>query len=206
MNKYEVLLFELAPWTQEMMEVSKNLNNASFLRGRTGWLRRNINNPETIYEHACKVGLAAGYLFGTDDAIAQGIIHDHPEIFEPDYIPWEIDNTYKKEKEYQAMLKLKNILPNGAYWFEAWENFENRKGIGLQIVELDKICPSIQAINYLSYYKEEDLKEFYPYARKRVETPKLLNLLDEMCLNNIRENGSAYNAYFRKLKALDINK
>jgi 5'-deoxynucleotidase YfbR-like HD superfamily hydrolase len=116
---YEQTLFQIAPWTQEIMQIAKQLNNGNLLKGRTGWIRRSVTNPESIYEHSCKVALAAWYLYKTDDAIATGAVHDFPEIFEEDYIPWEINSKDKKEKEYAAMTKLKNILPNGNYWFNA---------------------------------------------------------------------------------------
>ena len=80
------------------MQVAKTLNNGSFMRGRTGWIRRRIENPESIYEHSCKVGLVAYYLFGTDEAIAKGIVHDFGEIYEPDYIPWEVNSDDKEKK------------------------------------------------------------------------------------------------------------
>jgi 5'-deoxynucleotidase YfbR-like HD superfamily hydrolase len=206
MNKFETLLFEIAPWTQEIMETSKTLNNGSFLRGRTGWIRRKIDNPESIYEHSCKVGIAAWYLFKTNDAVAQAIIHDFPEIFKPDYLPGEIDPAEKRKIEYAVMRRLKKTLPNGSYWFEVWEHFENQRGIGKEINELDKMCPCIQAIDYLPYYPKHNLEEFYPHARKKITTPPLLNLLDEMCLNHIVINGSAYDTYFKKLEQINYSK
>ena len=154
---YESQLFEIAPSIREVMLSSKRLNNGSFLRGRTGWIRRGIKNPESIYEHSCKVALAAFYLFGNNEALELGAIHDFPEIFEVDHIPWEIDNLEKMSREYAVMRKLKEILPNGNHWYNVWDKYETRTGIGELVYELDKICPVIQAIEYLPDYPNNDL-------------------------------------------------
>ena len=136
---YERKLFEVAPWTQEIMQFVKTLNNNSFQRGRTGWIRREIKNPESIYEHSCKLGLAAHYLFENKEAVDKAISHDFPELFEPDHIPWEIDQDEKRSKESAVMDRLSSILPNGDYWLNTWNEFENKIANGQQIFELDKI-------------------------------------------------------------------
>lgn len=203
MTTYETQLFKIAPWTEEVMQVAKTLNSGSLLRGRTGWIRRGIENPESIYEHSCKMGLAAHYLFGTEEAVAKGIVHDFGEIYEPDHIPWEVDATYKREKEFAVMKKLKDMLPNGNFWYSAWEEFENKIGIGQQIFELDKMCPAIQSINYLRKNEGNNLEEFYHYARKKVSTPELIDLLDNLCLGSC-ETEDTYQTYFNGLKKIQL--
>ena len=205
MNIYETQLFEIAPWTQEVMQVAKTLNNGSFMRGRTGWIRRRIENPESIYEHSCKVGLVAYYLFGTDEAIAKGIVHDFGEIYEPDYIPWEVNSDDKREKEFAVMKRLKDLLPNGDFLYNHWVEFENKIGIGVQINELDKMCPSIQAINYVSQYPNNNLEEFQPYAMTRVLTPELGDLLSQFNIGR-QTSKDAYQEYFNLLKKINISK
>ena len=165
MVNFESLLFEVAPWTQEVMQEAKRLNQGSFLRGRTGWIRRDVKNAESIYEHSCKVGLAAYYLFGTEEAVAQGVVHDFAEIFEEDYIPGEICINDKTERELAVMKQLKDMLPNGDYWFNVWNRFENQIEVGKHIVELDKICPAIQAVDYskINYsFQIEDTDKLFP--------------------------------------------
>ena len=195
---YESQLFEIAPSIREVMLSSKRLNNGSFLRGRTGWIRRGIKNPESIYEHSCKVALAAFYLFGNNEALELGAIHDFPEIFEVDHIPWEIDNLEKMSREYAVMRKLKEILPNGNHWYNVWDKYETRTGIGELVYELDKICPVIQAIEYLPDYPNNDLEEFYSYTKKKIRNPKLLTLLDEMWLKREEHTKNVYQGYFDK--------
>lgn len=197
---YETVLFEIAPWTKEVMGVAKSLNNQSLMRGRTGWINRGVNNPESIYEHICKVGLAAWYLLGTNDAIATGIVHDFPEILEHDYVPGQINAQDKKIRESEAMKKLSNMLPDGNYWFNAWLDFENDK----RIRELDVICPSIQAVDYIIANNGRNLDEFYPYTRKKLTTPQLVSLLDDICLKGVSVGESAYTSYFKGLELIKL--
>lgn len=200
---YEALLFEIAPWTKDMLIMSKSLNENSFMRPRTGWGDRGLDNAESIYEHNIKVALAGWYLFGTHEAIALGAGHDLPEIFEPDHIPGKISKEEKFKREYAAMQKLSRILPNGKFWLETWLDFEKQKGIAKQMNELDKMCPAIQSIDYLKTYKNHRLDEFYPYARGKVETPRLVGLLDSMCLRDIE--GNPYESYFKGLESIRFN-
>jgi len=196
---YEAQLFQVAPWTQEFLQLAKTLNNGAIMRGRTGWLNRGVENPESIYEHCCKVGLAAYHLFGTEEAVALGIIHDFPEIYSRDYTPGEIDPLEKRDCESAIMQEISNILPNGNFWLGKWQDFENRLGIGKQIAELDKICPAIQAVDYLNASNGNSLEQFYPYSRKKVNTPQLVALLDQICLGEIPNEQSAYEVYFAGL-------
>jgi len=205
MINYEMLLFDVAPWTREVLEISKSLNNKSFMRGRTGWIKKNIDNPESIYEHSCKVALAAHYLFNSEEAIAQGVIHDFPEIYEPDYLPGEISKEVKKANEYEAMKKISKFLPDGNWWLHTWERNANKEGVGKQLFELDKICPVIQAIDYEKTYKNNNLEEFYPYARKQIETPALINLLDSVYQDEKVHSESAYQRYFEGLQSIRTN-
>lgn len=201
---YENMLFKMAPWTKEIMQIAKHLNDGEFMRGRSGWIKRRVQNPESIYEHSCKVGLAAGYLFGTKEAIAEGVIHDFPEIFEPDHLPGEIDLEDKQAREFEAMKQLKSILPNGNYWLDAWLNFENKIGIGKYINELDKICPVIQAKNYLKNNDGNNLGDFYTTAKAKVKTPSLIKLLDDLWSDGSLRNESAYQSYFKGLDKIQL--
>ncbi|HLD55573.1 MAG TPA: HD domain-containing protein [Candidatus Nanoarchaeia archaeon] len=204
MIDYEKTLFETAPWTKEIMQFVKTLENGSFMRGRTGWIIRDIKNPESIYEHSCKMGLAGYYLFKTNDAIAKGVVHDFPEIKKPDYLPGEIDLKDKTIGELEAMTQLKDIIPNGDYWFNKWLEFERDKEKNGYFYELDKICPVIQSINYLRTNNGKNLEEFYPHARKKIKTPQLISLLDSLYSMNIPQNEDAYKYYFEGLNKINL--
>ena len=202
---YEEKLFQIAPWTKDMLLTAKTLNEGSILRARTGWERdRGIINAESIYEHNIKVALAAFYLFGTHEAIALGAVHDLPEIYTPDSTPKDkVPKEVKFQREYAAMKRLSKELPNGKFWLETWLDFEEKKGIALQVNDLDKMCPAIQSIEYLKTYKNHNLEEFYPYARGKVVTPRLAGLLDSLCLREIE--GNPYEQYFKGLERVSFN-
>jgi putative hydrolase of HD superfamily len=204
MESYESRLFGIAPWTKEVMTIAKSLNNNSLMRGRSGWIRRGVKNPESIYEHSCKVGLAAYYLIGTSESVAMGLVHDFGEISTLDRLPGEIPLDQKRNEEYTAMKWVKGKLPNSDRWFDTWEKFENKVGIGGYLTELDKICPTIQAINYMRENNGNGLEEFYPYARKKLKTPQLVELLDDLYSHKDFINIDAYEYYFDGLSNINL--
>jgi len=198
---YEAELFKVAPWTKDVMTAAKDLNNSSIMRGRSGWIKRRIENPESIYEHSCKVGLAAHYLLGSPSAVSIAVVHDLSEIYEKDYLPGEISSEEKRQKEIKSMKKASEQLPNGKLWFGAWMTYEYKAGEGKVIYELDKMCPVIQSIDYLHQGKGENLEEFYLNARNKITTPKLIELLDIFWLGGNRHK-NVYKNYFKTLESI----
>lgn len=204
-NYYEQKLVEIASWlTRDVMKSSKSLNGGRFLRARTGWERRAIKNGESIYEHSCKVALAAYNLIKTQTSLNIGFAHDFPELIEFDHIPWEINSTEKKRRELIAMEALRDELPNGDYWFDLWNQYLKLEGNAFHIFELDKICPAIQALEYMKTYKNNKLEEFYPYSRSKLKTEGLIKILDEMYRIEIPFDVNPYDIYFEKLSKLKV--
>lgn len=207
MSNYESELFRVAPWVIEVMQVAKTLNDNALMRTRSGWIKHGIHDGEIIYEHSCKLGLAAHYLFGDVRLISKAVIHDFPEIFTQDYMPGEISPKLKREKEQIAMQKVKSMLPNGEYWYNHWQEFEARKTIkDQQLFELDKMDPCIQAIMYSKLHPHINLNEFQINARLHTKTPQLVNLLDEMHDEIILFGEDTYDIYFEKLRKLKLRK
>ena len=204
MNLYESQLYLVAPWAKTVMSELKTINNGSFLDPRTGWVRRDIKQSESIFEHTCKLALAAYFLFGTKDAIDQCIIHDAPEIFTGDEIPWEISASDKFSNEQRAIKNLSQILTDGPYWEHQFNKFESKKGFSEYLTQLDKICPAIQALNYNKNpeNRNKNLEEFYPYALSKLTSPNLMDILNQMHIIEIPDSVDAYSIYFDKLKSM----
>ena len=205
---FETLLFTEVPEIKDFMLHIKYINDNKVQQGRTGWVMRQIENPETIYEHMCKVNLASYYLLGflPDEAIAHELPEGAPNGF--DYIPGQITSENKRKKEEEGMKQLVLQIPNGQRWLEAWENYENKKTETSKIItSLDKICPCIEVLNLRKEYStpNHNLEEFYPYALQRITIPQLTEVLQEMYTTKIPLSINAYQIYFTKLKKLKIN-
>ena len=202
---YQAELFRIAPDVITIITIMRKRNKdiplKTLLRGREGQIRRNVQNPESIYEHSCKIGLAANYLLGTTNAIHMGISHDFPENEVRDIIPGEMDLNEKYSLEEKAMESITSELPNGEYWLNLWNNFENQEEGGEIVYQLDKICPAIQALNYIRNGNGdiEGLKEFYPYARSKITDTKLIGVLDTMYERPTHQT-DAYEDYFALLE------
>jgi 5'-deoxynucleotidase YfbR-like HD superfamily hydrolase len=204
MSRYETELLTIAPDLDPLLQTSRTLNNRAFLRGRTGWRDRGVVNAETIYEHSLKVALAAYHLFETRRALDYGVSHDFPEILEPDFTPGEIGREEKRQREERAMNLLSFQLPNGNYWLETWLDYENRVGVASIVEELDKICPVIESIRLMGRGNGRDLEAFYPYARRKLTTPKLVGLLDSLWLKKEVIAQNPYQTYFEELRAITL--
>ena len=68
-------------------------------KDRAGWVKRGIENPESVAEHNFRVGMVAfalGKRFGFDPFKVgmMGVIHDAPEYKAPDYTPHD-DITFE---------------------------------------------------------------------------------------------------------------
>lgn len=201
MNRFEEELFAIAPWTREVMLVAKGLNQGAFLRGRSGWVVRGLNEPESIYEHSCKLALAGHYLFGSDRAIALGAGHDFAEIYEKDFLPGEVPPELKQELEAGAMGRLRRELPQGAFWHGVWQQYQGKKGLAGHMSELDKICPVVQACIYSQRHAFFDADEFYNSARRKVATPTLAAVLDTV---HERAASISYERYFSMLEHIRV--
>ena len=78
---------------------------------RTGWLRENIDNPETVGAHSWQMTLLALYLSTTsvkeeydmDHVIKLCICHDLAESKIGDITPIDVAYSTKGEKEQKAM-------------------------------------------------------------------------------------------------------
>jgi 5'-deoxynucleotidase YfbR-like HD superfamily hydrolase len=190
----------IAPYLRDVLNIAKHLNNNSLQRGRSGWVYRKVSNPESIYEHCCKVGLSSYYLFGDKDYLERGLVHDFPEIFEKDFMPGERDTKIKRELEEVSMNKVSIYLPNGDKWYRRWEEFENDKNLK----ELDKACPVIQILDYKKSQDLDILEEFYNYAQNKIKSNFLSNLLEKICSKDLSKYESAYDYYFQRLKEIKI--
>ena len=207
MIDYEAQVQELLPQTREVLSFMKYRHydnpQKTLHRGREGWITRNVNNPETIWEHMHKVILATYHRFGDDSEIIKAVSHEFPENEEPDYLPGEVKLETKYDLEHSAMIKIASELPQGRIYLQGWLDFEAQQGTTKTVFHIDKICPAIQALNYLrdGNGDVERLNEFYPWVKTKVNDPALIKIVDEMYHKPIHKE-DAYIDYFAALEKL----
>lgn len=137
-------------------------------KDRAGWVRRGIENPESVAEHSFGVALIALVLsekFGLDSnrAVKMGLIHDLAEYSVPDFTPF--DNVPQEKKfrlEEEAMKKLCSELENGDEILTLWYELEKGESPEAQFIKrLDKLEMMFQAKEYAQEQPEKDLELFW---------------------------------------------
>lgn len=202
---FEQILLNLFPNKKHFLTQIKNLNNSQFLHPRSGWVIAQVKNKESNFEHTLKLALATYYFFGeNEDLVDLALCHDLPEIHMKDYIPGEIPEEEKKEKELKAARLTCFQLNDGAFWFNQILKYTQKKIPETKIIwELDKLCPAIQALNYWNQNEcHPKLDEFYISAKRKIQTPELINMLEQMYSISFPISINAYEIYFNMLKKI----
>ncbi len=156
--------------------------------GRTGWIRRWIQNPETIAQHQKSACLMVARQFRSEiEAMGLNIIEIQDtllmhDIAEPDIRVWDITpgcNISPEQKSKDEEMVIREMFWDNAYLLNLWLNFEYGKTGEWRISrEIDKL----QAIERASYYEELCklpwlVEEFFTYAvvkKKQIQTDFLL--------------------------------
>jgi putative hydrolase of HD superfamily len=142
-------------------------------KDRAGWVKRGIQNPESVAEHSFGTGwlafaLAARFGLDANRCAMLGFVHDFAEARVPDYMPSDkITAEEKFKQEESAMIDISRQIPNGdqilALWYEV-EREETPEGEFVKRV--DKLEMMFQANSYGIEQPEVDLSEFWGYGDK----------------------------------------
>ena len=145
---------------------------------RTGWLRENIDNPETVGEHSWQMTLMALYKTTTSDkeeydmdhVIKLCICHDLAESKIGDITPIDVAYSTKGEKEQKAM---EMIAKEASFPLltELFAEYENKQTPEAKLAnDLDKLDMLAQALDYETKYADKNFEEFKLSAIKNIQT------------------------------------
>lgn len=141
---------------------------------RSGWLNRQVTNPESVAEHSYSVALSALILAPKDmdrnKLIKMALIHDIQEIYAGDFTPY--DNITLQEKaglELSAAQKIAKDLntPEMLSLFMEYEQGESKEAKFIK--DLDRMDAVILAQYYDNNKRAPQLltPEFLAYAEKK---------------------------------------
>ncbi len=157
---------------------------------RTGWLRKEIENPETVAAHSFGVALLA-LLFAPqylnkEKCLKLALIHDLQEALVGDITPFDgVSKEEKALKEQQAIEKISQILG-----FEELKNLfaeyeENKTKEARFIKDMDRLDAVLEAKYYDNSHKtkEKIFNEFYNYANTHTNKDEKITkqLFDVLC-------------------------
>ena len=141
---------------------------------RSGWVRSEVNNPESVAAHSWGMAILALKLTPTEldlvKVISLCLVHDIPEVRVGDLTPHD-DCSNKAEDELKAM---KELAPQWLSLFEEYELGESEEAKFVK--QLDKLDMGLQAMIYESK-QGLNLSEFKKSALSKIDNSELSSLL-----------------------------
>ncbi|NWX58867.1 HDDC2 protein, partial [Promerops cafer] len=176
------------------MAASGGVGLLSFLRllgqlkrvPRTGWVYRNVENPESVSDHMYRMAMMAlvteDKSLNKDRCIRLALVHDMAECIVGDIAP--ADNIPKEEKhrrEETAMQRLTQLLSEDLRKeiYELWEEYENQSTAEAKFVkQLDQCEMILQAFEYEELENTPGrLQDFFDSTAGKFVHPEILQLV-----------------------------
>ncbi|KAL3331737.1 hypothetical protein AABB24_032378 [Solanum stoloniferum] len=146
---------------------------------REGWVRRGVNNPESIADHMYRMGvmaLIAADLPGVDrdKCVKMAIVHDIAEAIVGDITPADgVPKDEKSRRERAALEDMCKLLGGGSRAKEIsdlWMEYEENSSLEAKVVkDFDKVEMILQALEYENE-QGKDLEEFFQSTAGKFQT------------------------------------
>lgn len=156
---------------------------------RTGWVLRNVQQPETIAGHMYRMAIITFLLDGKDNisksrCMELALVHDLAECIVGDITPYcGVDLDEKHRREDEAMIELAKLAgPNGNYLYDLYKEYESQKTPESQLVkELDRFDMVMQAFEYEKRNESPNtLQEFFDSTAGKFKHPLITSLVSEI--------------------------
>lgn len=156
---------------------------------RTGWVYRNIKQPESVSDHMYRMSMMALTIqdisVNKERCMKLALVHDLAECIVGDIAP--ADNVSKAEKhrrEKDAMVHITGLLDDGLRKeiYNLWEEYETQSSPEAKLVkELDNLEMIIQAHEYEELEgKPGRLQEFFVSTEGKFHHPEVLGLVKSL--------------------------
>ncbi|GAB4838167.1 hypothetical protein Ancab_027696 [Ancistrocladus abbreviatus] len=146
---------------------------------RAGWVKREVQNPESIADHMYRMGLMALLApeipgVDRDKCIKMSIIHDIAEAIVGDITPSDgVPRVEKSRREREAINYMCNLLGGGSRANEIsdlWMEYEENSSPEAKVVkDFDKVEMILQALEYENG-QGKDLDEFFQSTAGKFQT------------------------------------
>ncbi|XP_012460514.1 uncharacterized protein LOC105780628 [Gossypium raimondii] len=146
---------------------------------RAGWVRRDVQNPESIADHMYRMGLMALIVsdipgIDQDKCVKMAIVHDIAEAIVGDITPSDgISKAEKSRREREALDHMCKLLGGGSRAKEIeelWMEYEENTSSEAKIVkDFDKVEMILQALEYENE-QGVDLDEFFQSTAGKFQT------------------------------------
>jgi putative hydrolase of HD superfamily len=157
---------------------------------RQGWLQHGIEPKycESVAEHSFGVALLVLFLAETHSldvdktkVIGMALIHDLGEVYAGDLTPADgVDRQQKYQLEKNSITQILDKLPNGSYWIELWEEYEQGTSPEAQFLrQIDQLEMVLQASVY-EHQGLANLSEFFTSTNQAFKAPELNSIFQSL--------------------------
>ncbi|KAK4404425.1 5'-deoxynucleotidase HDDC2 [Sesamum angolense] len=146
---------------------------------RAGWVRREVQEPESIADHMYRMGLMALIAsdipgVNRDKCVKMAVVHDIAEAIVGDITPSDgIPKEEKSRREQEALKSMCELLGGGARAKEIhdlWMEYEQNSSMEAKVVkDFDKVEMILQALEYEND-QGKDLEEFFESTAGKFQT------------------------------------
>ncbi|KAI5675639.1 hypothetical protein M9H77_06589 [Catharanthus roseus] len=146
---------------------------------RAGWVKRDVENPESIADHMYRMGLMALIAadipgVNRDKCVKMAIVHDIAEAIVGDITPSDgIPKLEKSRMEREALEHMCKLLgggPRAKEMADLWMEYEENTSLEAKVVkDFDKVEMILQALEY-EKDQGKDLEEFFESTAGKFQT------------------------------------
>ncbi|XP_060771812.1 HD domain-containing protein 2 [Neoarius graeffei] len=156
---------------------------------RTGWVYRNIKQPESVSDHMYRMAMMALTLqdpsINREKCMKMALVHDLAECIVGDIAPADnISKTEKHRREKEAMIHITGLLDEDLRkeLYQLWEEYESQSSQEARVVkELDQLEMVLQAHEYEELEGNPGrLQEFFNSTEGRFHHPEVLALVQSI--------------------------
>ncbi|CAM4688969.1 hypothetical protein PO909_010333 [Leuciscus waleckii] len=156
---------------------------------RTGWVYRNIKQPESVSDHMYRMSMMALTIqdisINKERCMKLALVHDLAECIVGDIAPADnVSKTEKHRRENEAMVHITGLLDDGLRKeiYNLWEEYEAQSSPEAKLVkEFDQLEMIIQAHEYEELEgKPGRLQEFFTSTEGRFHHPEVLSLVKSL--------------------------
>ncbi|XP_077408774.1 5'-deoxynucleotidase HDDC2 [Vanacampus margaritifer] len=162
---------------------------------RTGWVYRNVKDPESVSDHMYRMALMSLLItdptVDKDKCIKLALVHDMAECIVGDIAPSDnVSKADKHRREEAAMRHLSSLTPDSLRKeiYALWEEYELQSSAEARLVkEFDRLEMILQAHEYEELEGTPGrLQEFFDSTQGCFQHPDVLQLV--MALNDERRS------------------
>jgi len=157
---------------------------------RRGWVAKvKVREAESVADHSYLMALMCMVIaeqkgLDSNKVLKMALLHDLAESITGDYMPDDVSERAKSDKEEKAMKNILNKLSPKirASYSKLWKEYKKMSSKEAMLVhQIDRLEMALQARDYLKKgYDRSLLEQFFLSAKKGIKDKELLRMLNSL--------------------------